>query len=343
MRKPLIIIGVTAGCLLTATVVADRAAASIAAGRLAAQVRCAAGLSSDPSVSFGGVPFLDQLARRRFDSVRLTADAVPAGRFRLSVEVDAAQVSLPATGTPSAESIRATITLPYGDLHAPAPTPSISPIAITATSASATSSRFPAAIPPVSSSSHSSLSSSSSAAASTSASAAPSPAVIPPSSGAADSGTVPGLLSGPLSTDGAGHLLIPMTRTILGRELQVTVIATPEITDGRLRIRPDEVELPVAGIRLPASRFGDGANAPTMDLPELPAGLAYTGAEAAITGLRLTITGDNVTADALTGDAVTAGAPTGGSSCSTEGGVAGRFGVGEGVGGGSGRYSGGAA
>jgi hypothetical protein len=122
VRKPSVrkslVIGVAAGCLLVTAVTTDRVAASAAAERLATRLRCAIALPSPPSVSFGGVPFLSQLARGRFDSIRIAADGVPAGRFRVDVEATATGVRLPEGGAARADAVTATITVGYDLLRA---------------------------------------------------------------------------------------------------------------------------------------------------------------------------------------------------------------------------------
>lgn len=106
------------GCLLVTAVTTDRVAASTAAERLATRLRCATGLPSPPSVAFGGVPFLSQVARGRFDSIRIAADGVPAGRFRVGVEATATGVRLPERGAARAAAVTATITVGYDLLRA---------------------------------------------------------------------------------------------------------------------------------------------------------------------------------------------------------------------------------
>ncbi|MEV0901360.1 DUF2993 domain-containing protein [Actinoplanes sp. NPDC049802] len=215
MRKSLLI--GAAAALLTAVLAADRVAAAMAADRLAARLRCAAGLTSGPSVSFGGVPFLDQLARRRFDRVHVTA-AVTVGRFHTTVEATATDVRLPASGAARAASLTAQILLGYDEL--------------------------------------------------------PSPVEV--------------------ATDGSGRLLLSATRTVLGRELPVTVHAVPEIAGTTLTVRPVEVEIPSLGLRVPADRLGAGRSR-SLDLPVLPAGLRYTAVAATASGLRLTVSGAGLT------------------------------------------------
>ncbi|BEL08004.1 DUF2993 domain-containing protein [Actinoplanes sichuanensis] len=250
MRKRLIL-GVVAGLLLVTTVITDRVTASAAAGRLTERLRCAAGLSSDPSVSFGGFPFLSQLALGTFDSIRVAADDVPAGRYRVGVEATATGVRLPDGGAVRADSLKATITIGYDLLRAAGATDGSTPTAVA------------------------------------------------------------GLLD-EVTADDSGHLLFSATRTLFGRKIPVTVIATPEISGGELTVRPVEVEVPSAGLRLPATRFGALKQLPSAGLPELPGGLSWTGVTATPDGLRLSVEGTGLTTDTLAaGSSARCGSPGG--------------------------------
>ncbi|GIE75413.1 hypothetical protein Aph02nite_13630 [Actinoplanes philippinensis] len=248
MRKPsfrkTLILGAVTGCLLVAAVTTDRVAASAAADRLADRLRCAGGLPSEPSVAFGGFPFLTQVARGRFDGLRVTAAGVPAGRFRVGVEATATGVRLPEGEAVRADSLTATITVGYDLLRE--------------------SSREPGGAEPSG------------------------PAPIP--------GGPPAGFTGDVTADDAGRLLLSTTRTMLGREVPVTVVAAPEIAGTTLTVRPIEVELPAMGLRLPATRL-PGLRAPRVDLPALPTGLTWTGAAAGPDGLRLTVEGAGLVAD----------------------------------------------
>ncbi|MEU4158228.1 DUF2993 domain-containing protein [Actinoplanes sp. NPDC026670] len=249
MRKRLLL-GAVAGLLLVTAVIADRVTASAAAGRLTERLRCAAGLSSGPSVSFGGFPFLSQLALGTFDSIRIAADDVPAGRFRVGVEATATGVRLPDGGAVRADSLKATITIGYDLLR----------------TAVATDGSTPAAA---------------------------------------------GLLDR-VTADDSGHLLFSATRTLFGQEIPVTVMATPEISGGELTVQPVEVEVPSIGLRLPATRFAGQKQLPSAGLPELPAGLSWTGVTATPDGLRLSVEGTGLTTDTLAaGSSARCGSPGG--------------------------------
>lgn len=117
VRKKTLIIGVVAGILLVTAVAADRFAAAAAAERLAGRLRCATGLPSEPSVSFGGFPFLTQLPGGRFDSIRITATDVPAGRFRATVEATATGVRLREGEALQVSALTAEILIGYGHLR----------------------------------------------------------------------------------------------------------------------------------------------------------------------------------------------------------------------------------
>jgi hypothetical protein len=109
---------------------------------------------------------------------------------------------------------------------------------------------------------------------------------------------LPGPAAG-ATADGAGRLMLNTTAPLLGRQVPVTVYAAPELAGGRLTVRPVEVEVPLAGLRLPAERLPAAARQTrTVDLPDLPAGLAYRAVTASADGLRLTVDGRDVTTGA---------------------------------------------
>ncbi len=65
--------------LLVVLVVGDRLAAGFAARAVAAQLQSAAALAEPPEVAVGGVPFLTQAVRGRYDRLEVRAVRVPAG------------------------------------------------------------------------------------------------------------------------------------------------------------------------------------------------------------------------------------------------------------------------
>lgn len=92
MSRTRILLVTLSALVLAVPVLVDRAAEPVVAHQLADRLRCALGLRTAPEVSFGGVPFLTQLARRRFDQVRITARQVAIG------PVTASQVTATARG-----------------------------------------------------------------------------------------------------------------------------------------------------------------------------------------------------------------------------------------------------
>ncbi|WP_203827370.1 LmeA family phospholipid-binding protein [Actinoplanes palleronii] len=112
MRKSLIITGAVLGGLVAAGSAGDRYAATSAADRLAERLRCAAGLTEPPEVTLGGIPFLTQLARGRFDEVRVTAASVTVGRFSGGLRATARQVRT-AGDAFRAASLTVTATMSY--------------------------------------------------------------------------------------------------------------------------------------------------------------------------------------------------------------------------------------
>ncbi|MFI5936359.1 DUF2993 domain-containing protein [Actinoplanes sp. NPDC051494] len=230
MRRTWIITGTAVVLLLGLAVTTDRIAAARASDRVADRLRCAAGLSETPAVDFEELPFLTQLARGTFGTVRARVPRVTVGRFTAAVDATAHDVRLPGTTPMSAASVVAEVTLPYADLGA----------------------------------------------------------------AAAGEGSPDGAQPATYGSDDAGRLTIQTRVQLLGRPQEVTVYAVPTIVDGALRIEPEFVELPVLGLRVPASRLGDKARARTVDLPALPAGLVCRTVTATAAGLRLTITGTDV-------------------------------------------------
>ncbi|WP_306216022.1 LmeA family phospholipid-binding protein [Actinoplanes sp. RD1] len=101
--------------------------------------------------------------------------------------------------------------------------------------------------------------------------------------------------------DDSGRLTIGMQTQLLGGAQQLTVHATPTIAGGTLVVQPEEVEIPVLGLRVPADRLGDRAQPRTITLPALPAGAGYAAAKATAAGLVVTITAAGLEAGATGG------------------------------------------
>ncbi len=70
--------------LLVLVAVGDRLAAAFAADAIARQLQSAAALADPPEVSVGGVPFLTQAVRGRYDRLDVRAVRVPAGEVTFS-------------------------------------------------------------------------------------------------------------------------------------------------------------------------------------------------------------------------------------------------------------------
>lgn len=102
--------------------------------------------------------------------------------------------------------------------------------------------------------------------------------------------------------DDAGRLAIATTLGLGGRDLPVTIYAGLAVSGNKLTITPDEVEVAQFGLRVPASRLPAGAaDARTIDLPELPAGLAYSKIAATPDGLNLAVAGTGLKGQLGTG------------------------------------------
>jgi hypothetical protein len=94
---------------------------------------------------------------------------------------------------------------------------------------------------------------------------------------------------------GNGSLAIDLAVDIAGRPVPVTALLDPAISGTTLRLTPREVD--ALGVRVPAAAvlgngFGPDLNRP---LPVLPAGLRYSAVSATDTGLRISVTGDDLT------------------------------------------------
>jgi hypothetical protein len=92
-----------------------------------------------------------------------------------------------------------------------------------------------------------------------------------------------------------GSLAIDIAVDIAGRPVPVTALVDPAISGTTLRLTPREVD--ALGVRVPAvtvlgNGFGPDLNRP---LPVLPAGLRYSAVSATDTGLRINVTGDDLT------------------------------------------------
>ncbi|MFI7433658.1 LmeA family phospholipid-binding protein [Micromonospora haikouensis] len=102
----------------------------------------------------------------------------------------------------------------------------------------------------------------------------------------------------PVHYRGVGGLLaVETTAPMAGQQLPVTVLARPAIDAGRLTVTPTEVE--VLGMRRPAGaklveRLTGGRDL-SRPLPALPAGLSWQGVDVADDGLRLRLTGHDLT------------------------------------------------
>ncbi|WP_423258779.1 hypothetical protein, partial [Escherichia coli] len=96
--------------------------------------------------------------------------------------------------------------------------------------------------------------------------------------------------------DDAGRLVLETTLAVRGLSLPTTVYADLTLTGAQLSVRPAEVELSAVGLRIPASRLpAAAAQARTVDLPALPAGLAYRSVSATPDGLRIVAGGSGLT------------------------------------------------
>jgi hypothetical protein len=94
--------------------------------------------------------------------------------------------------------------------------------------------------------------------------------------------------------DGADGLQIQTTVQMLGRDMPITVYATPQIDGNTLTIQPREVELAAIGLRVPANSLGDKTQTRTVQLPQLPTGLHYQNTKAVADGLELTVNGTDL-------------------------------------------------
>jgi hypothetical protein len=92
-RWVLVVCGVLAG-LLVLFVVADRVAVRVAGNELASTLQSSLGTSEPPEVSFGGFPFLTQLATSHYSSVEMTARDVSVTAAGQPLLIDQVQATL---------------------------------------------------------------------------------------------------------------------------------------------------------------------------------------------------------------------------------------------------------
>lgn len=122
MRRLLVVLAV----LVALFVAADRVAVGFAERAVALRIEAAEHLSSRPSVSIGGFPFLTQAVAGRYDDVAVTMAGLPRGELRLtrlSVHLHGAHVSLAAILGGHVDGVRvdsgsATTFVSYSDLDA---------------------------------------------------------------------------------------------------------------------------------------------------------------------------------------------------------------------------------
>lgn len=114
MSRTRIVIIIAVVLALGLPVAADRTAAAVAADRLADRIRCAADLADAPEVSFGGVAFLPQYGRDRFDRIRVTARNLTLGKIAVSeVSATGRDVRLPDDGPARVGSASVDVTVAY--------------------------------------------------------------------------------------------------------------------------------------------------------------------------------------------------------------------------------------
>jgi hypothetical protein len=115
---------VSVGVLLALLLVADRVAAAIAEGQVASRMRAYGRLSSDPSVSIGGFPFLTQALQGRYDHIDVSARDLDRRGVRLAsldatllgARIDAADAIGGKVTSVPVEGLRATAVVAYVDL-----------------------------------------------------------------------------------------------------------------------------------------------------------------------------------------------------------------------------------
>ncbi|MEU4236435.1 LmeA family phospholipid-binding protein [Actinoplanes sp. NPDC026619] len=264
MRRRLITSVAVAALLLP--IAADRIAAGVIEHRVAARVRCVAGLTAAPDVDLRGFPALTQLASRSFGEIRVTADEVQLPKIALGhVEADAKRVSLAAGGA-SAGSVTVDATVPYSALTG-----------LGAAAKGGPATGGPATGGPA-----------------TGGPATGGPATGGPATGgtAADGTTAGGALAGSnmriVGADDAQRLVVQADISVRGLTVPATVYADVKLSGNRLAITPVEVELSSIGLRVPASRLPAAASAErAVDLPALPGGLTYRSVTPAADGLHV--------------------------------------------------------
>jgi hypothetical protein len=216
-------IAVVVVVLVGGLVVADRTVASVAAGRLADRLQCAAGLADRPDVDVDGFPFLSQALRGRYAGVDVIARGVRRGELRLATVRASLRDTVVSAGTVSVGAARIEAVVPFD--------------------------------------------------------------ALPDRVG-----------ERPVTYGESGGLLaVTTTATLAGRQLPVTLLGRPAITDGTLRIDPQDVV--VLGVRRPAGNLVDRLgvrDGVSRELPDLPAGLRYGSVGVKPDGLSVTVTGTSL-------------------------------------------------
>ncbi|GAA2480810.1 LmeA family phospholipid-binding protein [Winogradskya humida] len=274
-RKRTVILAVVSAAIAGLPLLGDRISQSVAEHRIADRLQCAAGLNSPPDVSLGGFPFLTQLATRTLTHATISADNVTAGPLTLThLSAEAEHLKLATPVTARALSLDATI-------------------------------------------GYATLSSLMTKAGTSSGSGGPGSPGSPgsllggllggatqPDPGSAGSpvSSLPGLPAGAnpladatISGDNSGRLVINAKVPMQGRTMPISVYADLALADGNLTVQPAEVEISAFGLRVPAERLGELGKPRTLPLPALPGGLAFQSIEARPDGLRLVVSGRNIT------------------------------------------------
>ncbi|GAA0560116.1 hypothetical protein GCM10010172_49030 [Paractinoplanes ferrugineus] len=102
-----------------------------------------------------------------------------------------------------------------------------------------------------------------------------------------------------VGADDAGRLVLRADLALRGLELAATVYADVTLAGSRLAVKPAEVELASLGLRVPADRLPAAASQERdIDLPALPAGLAYRSVTPGRDGLRVVAGGSDLHLDA---------------------------------------------
>ncbi|MBM2615432.1 DUF2993 domain-containing protein [Actinoplanes sp. LDG1-06] len=293
IRKRKVILGAVAAAAVVVPLVADRVAAEVVERQVASRLKCAAGLSDVPEVTLGGFPAVTQLVSRSLDDVRVTADDVTAGKATLSHVAVAAQDLKLADGGLSARSISAEATVAWSALAGLG-------VAGAGDKSDSDAGGGSDSEPEPGSSSE-------------------------PGSGSGAGGLLGGGLfgggglsgggaAGPsvgqariAGGDAAGRLVVEADVSMGGLSLPATVYADLALRGNALVVTPAEVELRGLGLRVPATRLPEAARAGrSVDLPTLPAGLAYREISATPDGLKVAVAGTDLKA---AGDLASSGRP----------------------------------